>query len=266
MSAATGVPAAESERLRGKIALVLPDLSRAGRRLVDHPRVRGLYPEYLVHMHWIVRASVPLMEAARTHAATVDARDATAAALIEYFDEHIEEEQRHDEWLLEDLEAVGCDRTRVLERVPTPTIAGVVGAQYYWISHYHPVALLGYMTLLEGYPPGPADADLLMAKTGYGPDAFRTMRGHAELDPGHAEELFETIDRLALTEGQSTVLGLSAVSTAHGRAPFLDESRDGSVEGFAGELVGAAWERCARDRRWEIRCRDAAGPSSPRCA
>ena len=33
------------------------------------------------------------------------------------------------------------------------TAAALVGAQYYWIRHVHPVALLGYVMLLEGYPP-----------------------------------------------------------------------------------------------------------------
>ena len=217
----------ESERLRRLLGVLLPDLSRAGRRLVDHPQVRDMYPEYLVHMHWIVRASVPLMEAARVRGEAIGADDPTAAAVAAYFEKHIEEELRHDEWLLEDLEAIGWERETVLERTPMPTVAGVVGAQYYWIFHYHPVALLGYTTLLEGYPPGPEDVELLMEKTGYGADSFRTMRGHAELDPGHAEELFEAIDGLALTPGQSAVLGLSAMSTAHGLARVLDELVDG---------------------------------------
>ena len=43
---------------------------------------------------------------------------------------------------------------------------GVVGAQYYWILHYHPVALLGWIGLLEGYPPAPEMLDELMARTG----------------------------------------------------------------------------------------------------
>ena len=46
-----------------------------------------------------------------------------------------------------------------------------------------------------------------MARTGYGPEAFRTMSGHAELDPGHADELADTIDGLTLTPEQSSVLG-----------------------------------------------------------
>ena len=52
------------------------------------------------------------------------------------------------------------------------------------------------------------------------------MSGHAELDPGHADELAETIDSLALSREQSAVLGLSAMSTVHGLARVLDELVD----------------------------------------
>ena len=66
----TGTPGAagevpgHSQRLRGKIALVLPELLAAGRALMDHPRIAELYPEYLFTLHCMTRASVPLMEAA----------------------------------------------------------------------------------------------------------------------------------------------------------------------------------------------------------
>jgi hypothetical protein len=32
---------------------------------------------------------------------------------------------------------------------PSANVAALVGAQYYWILHHHPVALLGYMATLE---------------------------------------------------------------------------------------------------------------------
>ena len=227
MGASGAVSTPESERLRAKIGLCLPELSAAGHRFVDHPRVRDLYPEYLQTMHWIVRASVPLMETGRTRALELADRDPVAGTVAAYFEHHIDEEVGHDEWLLEDLEALGCDRAAVLARPPSTTAAEVVGAQYYWIFHFHPVALLGYTMLLEGYAPAPTDVDDLMARTGYGPEAFRTMRGHAELDPGHADELAETIDSLPLTAEQSAVLGLSAMSTVHGIARVLDEMVDG---------------------------------------
>ena len=76
---------------------------------------------------------------------------------------------------------------------------GAVGAQYYWIFHYHPVALLGWIALLEGYPPSREEID-----AADGPDRLRARgvpdaRAHAELDLRHRDELFERIDRLPLT-------------------------------------------------------------------
>jgi hypothetical protein len=86
-----------------------------------------------------------------------------------------------------------------------------VGAQYYWIFHYHPVALLGYIGLLEGYPPTIDTIDELMMSTGYSAKAFRTLRKHAELDPGHGEELDAVLDTLPLTKEHMVVMGLSAM-------------------------------------------------------
>ncbi len=118
MGTSGGVATPESQLLRTKIGFWLPELSEAGRRFVDHPGVRELYPEYLERMHWIVRASVPLMETARARALEID--DPVAAMVATYFEKHIDEEVGHDEWLLEDLEALGRDRAAVLVRPPSP--------------------------------------------------------------------------------------------------------------------------------------------------
>ena len=74
-------PASESERLRGKISLVLPVLVEAGRRLVEHPRATEIYPEYLFVSHCIIRASVPLMVAARDRASEAAEEDPVAAGV-----------------------------------------------------------------------------------------------------------------------------------------------------------------------------------------
>jgi pyrroloquinoline quinone (PQQ) biosynthesis protein C len=206
-------PAApESRLLRGKIELVLPMLLSAGERLFKHPRIRELYPEYLFVSHCIVRASVPLMRTARERATEL-AGDRVASIAADYLGRHIDEELGHDEWLLEDMAAIGIDRDRVLERPPPPTIASLVGAQYYWIRHYHPVGLFGYIALLEGYPPRDEDVAAVRARTGFPSEAFRTLSMHAELDPHHGQELDEVVDSLPLTPSQRTVLGLSAISS-----------------------------------------------------
>jgi Iron-containing redox enzyme len=223
MSTPPRVDVPASGRLREKIELLLPVQLAAGRRLVDHPRISDLYPEYLITMHGVIRASVPLMEAARARAAELPESDAVAAGLVAYLDEHIPEEADHDEWLLEDLELLGRRRSSVLARGPSSTIAALVGAQYYWIFHYHPVVLLGYIAVLEGYPPDPADVEMLAARTGFPPEAFRTLAAHAELDQHHRDELLEAIDALPLSEEQVDALGVSAVYTVHMTTRALEE-------------------------------------------
>lgn len=216
-------PVGPAERLRGTFGLVLGENLRAGERLLSHPRIRDLYPEYLFMCHCVIRASVPLMETAYERAKSQARIDPVAAGLADYLGGHIDEERDHDEWLLDDLETIGVDRSAILARPPSPTVANAVGAQYYWILHYHPVSLLGWIGLLEGYPPNPAMIERLMARTGYGPETFRTLMAHAELDLDHGDELFATLDRLPLTEEQSAVIGLNARSSVHLLTKALDE-------------------------------------------
>jgi hypothetical protein len=215
--------ASAGDHLRRKIGLVIPAFVSAGDRLIAHPRVPDLYPEYLFVSHCVIRASVPLMEAGRVQAEARAETDPVSAALAPYLEEHIQEELHHDEWLLDDLEVVGRPRPEILARPPTPTVAALVGAQYYWLLHYHPVALLGYIGVLEGYPPSMKMIDELIGGTGYGPDAFRTMVAHAELDPSHGDELFELVDSLPLTRKQSAVIGLSAIHTVHMYTRAIEE-------------------------------------------
>jgi pyrroloquinoline quinone (PQQ) biosynthesis protein C len=208
----TVTSSSESRLLRNKLELVLPALLSAGRRLLRHPQIGELYPEYLFMSHCIIRSSVPLMESA-LRVAHGRQSDPVAAIVADYLATHIEEERDHDEWLLDDLAALGVGREDILTRPPSPTVAALVGSQYYWIQHYHPVALLGYITLLEGYPPVASDIEALQRRTGYGPAAFRTLSLHAELDPHHGAELDAVLDSLPLTDRQRTVLGLSGISS-----------------------------------------------------
>jgi len=217
------VESAEGDQLRAKIALVIPALVDASTRLATHPRIADLYPEYLFAVHAVIRASVPLMETARERAEDQAPDDPVSAGLARYLAEHIPEERDHDEWLLEDLEAIGVDRSAILGRPPSSTIAAVVGAQYYWIFHYHPVALLGYIAVLEGYPPTVELLDEMVARTGYRPEAFRTLIQHAELDPGHRAELDSILNRLPLTQEQSAAVGVSALYTVQMLSRCLEE-------------------------------------------
>ena len=216
----------ESRRLRAKLELVLPAVSGVAGRLCSHPDVRELYPTYLALSHGIIRASVPLMEAARRRGRSLPG-DPVAAAVADYLDGHVDEERGHDDWLLDDLALLGVDPEEVVRRPPPAAVAALVGSQYYWVEHVHPVALLGYMLLLEGYPPSAATVDELRRATGHPAAAFRTLLAHADLDPHHGAELDAVLDRLPLTAEQRALLGVSALTSA----ALLTDALDGLLAG-----------------------------------
>ncbi|TML00690.1 MAG: iron-containing redox enzyme family protein [Actinobacteria bacterium] len=218
-----------SALLHDKIELVSQPLLDASRQFLTHPRIEALYPEYLIALHCVVRSSVPVMRTALDRAEGMADSDPVADGLIAYLEGHIEEERGHDQWLVEDLERLGVSRAALLERVPSPAVAALVGSQYYWILHYHPVALLGYLTVAEGYPVAPSLIEDLIARTGYPRDAFRMLAEHAELDPHHRDELDELLDSLAITENLETLLGLSAISTVGFMARCIEEVVDGAA-------------------------------------
>ena len=201
-------------RLRQKLSLAIGPFGAACTSLVEHPQVAELWPEYLIAQHQIIRATVPLTEVAAERARALVDTDPVAGGLTSYLDEHVGEELGHDEDLLDDLEALGLDSDEVLARMPSPAVASLVGSQYYWILHYHPIAFLGFVGLMEGFPPTEELIRTLIARTGHPADAFRTFADHGDLDPGHRDRLDRTLDSLPLTPQHEVVMGVSATSSA----------------------------------------------------
>jgi Iron-containing redox enzyme len=222
---ATTLAAGESpsRRLRRKIALATGPFAAACTSLVTHPQLKQLWPEYLVVQHQIIRGTVPLTKVASQRAQTLVDRDPVASGLAVYLDEHVDEERGHDDDLLGDLEALGISADLVLGRTPSPAVASLVGAQYYWILHHHPIAFLGFVALMEGFPPTPELVETLMARSGHPAEGFRTFAEHGELDPGHRDHLDRTLDRLPLTPVHEAVMGVSATATAGLAAVVVEE-------------------------------------------
>ncbi|MCX4652452.1 iron-containing redox enzyme family protein [Streptomyces microflavus] len=199
-----------SARLRTKLQLLEPELRGATAYMWRPEGLLPRYRAYLCTMHAVIRASVPLMELAlrRTYEAPGDPLSEPLAA---YLAEHIQEEQGHDAWLLEDLLVAGALPGDALDPLPPPDVAALVGPQYYWIEHHHPVALLGYIAVLEGYAPAPGLTDRIAGTTGLPAAALRTVREHAALDTDHLDELHALLDRLPLTRDQEAALAVSAL-------------------------------------------------------
>lgn len=223
MSVSTIQAATHSESLRAKIDLVYDELSATGAQVVGHPDARNMYPRFLIALFSLTRASVPLMEWALAECEKRAPQDDNAAKLRDYFRDHIPEEVGHDIWILEDLESMGIPRAEVLAQQPSATAAQLIGAQYYWTKFCHPVALLGYMELAEGYPPTTAMVADLKARTGYSDECLRALRRHATIDIEHREDLHRVMDSLVLTEEQKQLVALSALTSVDLIVQLFDE-------------------------------------------
>jgi hypothetical protein len=198
--------------LEQKLALIGPLLGRQGRTIWDPVGLAERYPEYLVTMHGIIRASVPLMSTA-LDALGEHGYGSEMDPYRDYLEQHIMEETDHDEWCLQDLDALGVGRAAALDRLPTPAVAAHVGTQYYWILHTHPVCLLGHMAVMEAFPPSPATVELLGSALG-NPSALRCVAHHAEADPTHSREILDLVESLRLAPRLESLVGLSALTTA----------------------------------------------------
>jgi hypothetical protein len=158
---------------------------------------------------------VPLMEAALDRARETAPQDAVARGLVGYLERHIPEEMHGDEpggATLDDLAALGVDPDQLRRDPPAPQVAALIGAQYYWIFHRHPVALLGFLELEAYHPDGPT-LERLIDRTSLPREGFRQLIIHSKLDVVHARDLHRLLDELPLEPRHEQLIGLSALQT-----------------------------------------------------
>lgn len=155
---------------------------------------RQLYGDFLEQAYHHVRFTCPLLETALKHCGEHD--DAYKKALQEY----IREEQGHDEWILDDIRALGFDEKAVRTGQGGLSCRLMVSHAYYLIEKASPYALLGMVHVLEGMSVLFADNAAKAIAGSFGddvPDAFSYLTSHGALDIEHVdffENLVETID------------------------------------------------------------------------
>lgn len=225
-----------SQRLREKIELVAPSMHRAIHQFWTHARLPEIFPEFLFTTYCVGRSTVPLLESAYTVANARRDVDTVAGCVADYCAVHIPEERHHDEGVLDDLAVLGVSRDSVARRIPSPTMAAIIGAQYYWILNVHPIALLGYLEVLEGEPPVAEFLEDVIRRTGLPRAAFRTYFQHADVDRKHRDDLHEDLDRMPLAKEHENILAISAFQTV------------GLVGRIFGELAGTP----TRARAFEV--------------
>lgn len=178
-------------------------------QLAIHPSV---CIEHIFINQMVARATVPLMEEVINCAKKID-NDPVCEPLIKYMQKHIAEEMDHDEWYINDLVKLGISREKVFSRIPPANVSALVGSQYYWMRHHHPVAFMGYLACLEVSHPTVEYVENLIEKSGLPAEGFSTILEHAVIDSQHSKDIIEIINNLPLTEEHYKAIEISALQT-----------------------------------------------------
>ena len=151
------------------------------------------YVAFLREAYHHVRHTVPLMRAFR--AGIPAGREWLAGPL----DEYIEEEQGHDEWILDDLRACGADAEAVRHGRPGVATEVMVAYAYDQIARRNPLGFFGMVHVLEGTSVALAlqAADQIQRHLALPDRAFSYLRSHGTLDQTHVahfQQLMDAID------------------------------------------------------------------------
>jgi pyrroloquinoline quinone (PQQ) biosynthesis protein C len=141
---------------------------------------RSLYLDFLAEAYHHVKHTFPLLALAASRTSDLRYQD----ALVEY----MEEERGHEQWILNDIRALGGDPDTVRDGQGGPACRIMVGYAYYAIEHISPYAFLGSVHVLEGMSVLLADqvADAMKASLGLESETgFTYLRTHGSLDSEH---------------------------------------------------------------------------------
>jgi pyrroloquinoline quinone (PQQ) biosynthesis protein C len=156
--------------------------------------------EYAAFHH--VRHTVPLLMAcgARLPARHEWLRRAVA--------EYIEEEIGHEEWILDDLEALGEDRARWAASTPLHATELMVAFAYDGIARVSPLSFFGMVLVLEGTSVALATraAEAIEHSLGLPRTAFTYLRSHGDLDIEHTGFYERLMDRIEDPAEQAVIV------------------------------------------------------------
>lgn len=144
---------------------------------------RDLYIAYLTEAYHHVRHTCPLLAHALAHCPKHDT--AYRAALLEYLDE----EQGHEEWILDDIAHLGGDAEAVRRGDGDWPVRAMVAWVYYAVEFLNPYSMLGMVLVLEGTSVdiASAGADAVRKRLGMTAEegGFSYLTSHGALDREH---------------------------------------------------------------------------------
>ena len=218
--------------------ITLVENSDASRRAIEtSPRVHSMihkgltlaeYRAFLRDLYHVVWHFCPIMAAAA-------ARCGDSLKNIRYDLYHrIEEEKGHEDWVLEDIVAIGGD-AKVQSATPSAPVLAMIGYNYYAAERVHPCSVLGMLYVLEVVASvyGGTASDSIARAIGRDPGkgGFRFLSSHATMDADHLAQLNVLLKTIDDPAAQAAVISSTQVNFHQFGQLFSDG-------GFASHLAG----------------------------
>ena len=147
-----------------------------------------------------------------------------AQSAVRYFlYEHMHEESGHEEWVLNDLAAVGVERPAALDHAPSIHTLALTGYNYWSADRRHPCSVLGMMYTLEviasvyGGPFASAIRESLLLE---GERGVSFISSHATMDAEHMAELRTVLNTISDGAAREAVVESALVNFHHFTALF----------------------------------------------
>lgn len=218
--------------------ITLIDSSDGHRRSIERrPRVHSMVnkgmslPEYRAFLHDLYHIVWHFCPVMRVAVERCDGRfDGVRRDLLE----RIEEETGHEQWVLEDIAAVGGDVERARTGVPSVPVQAMIGFNYYAAERVHPCSVLGMLYVLEVIASvyGGKVADAIARANGRETAAggFRFLSSHATMDADHMAKLNVLLKTIEDPSAQAAVINSTRVNFHQFGLLFAEE-------GFASHLA-----------------------------
>ncbi|MDY6949211.1 MAG: iron-containing redox enzyme family protein [Pseudomonadota bacterium] len=171
------------------------------RRALAGQLLREEYIAFLTQAFHHVSHTVPLMMA-------VGARlPARLGWLRKEIIHYTQEEEGHEQWILNDIEAAGGDASAAARSLPSTATDAMVAYAYDTAMRRNPVGFFGMVFVLEGASVALASnaADRIQAALQLPKRAMTYLRSHGELDQQHVHDLYGILDRLEQQEDRAAV-------------------------------------------------------------
>ena len=163
------------------------------------------YVAYLVQAYHHVKHTVPLLMACGSRLPVQ--KEWLRAAIAEY----IEEENGHQEWILNDIKACGGDPEGHRYGTPNPATELMVSYAYDTIQRGNPVGFFGMVLVLEGTSVQLAThaAETMRESLNLPASAFSYLSSHGSLDISHMDFFRSLMSRLEDKDDQQAVIHMA---------------------------------------------------------